>query len=85
MAERRVRTVSQYWGHLRVAGIELTGELNVGDTIHVTGHTLDFIQTVDSTQIDHGTVESAEAGESVGVKTRERARVHDQVLVVTPD
>ncbi|GMR02702.1 MAG: hypothetical protein BMS9Abin20_1048 [Acidimicrobiia bacterium] len=85
MAEHLVGTVSHYYGNLGVAGIELSSELNVGDTIHILGHTSDFIQTVDSIQIEHETVESAKAGEPIGVKVNERARVNDQVLVVTPD
>ncbi len=85
MAEQLVGTVSHYYGELGVAGIELSGELKVGDTIHVLGHTSDFTQTVDSIQIEHETVESAKAGDPIGVKVNERARVHDQVFVVTPD
>lgn len=85
MVEHLVGTVSHYWGRLGVAGIELSSELEVGDTIHILGHTSDFAQAVDSIQIEHETVESAKVGESIGVKVKERARVHDQVLVVTSD
>ena len=85
MAEYLVGTVSHYYGKLEVAGIELSSELKVGDTIHVLGHTSDFTQTVDSIQIENQTVESAHAGDPIGVKVNERVRVHDQVLVVTPD
>ena len=85
MSEHLVGTVSHYWSRLEVAGIELSGELKVGDTIHILGHTSDFTQTVDSIQIEQETVESAKVGESIGVKVNERARVQDQVLVVTPD
>ena len=85
MAEDLVGTVSHYYGELGVAGIDLSGELKVGDTIHILGHTSDFIQTVDSIQIEHETVESAKAGEPIGVKIKDRARVHDQILLVTPD
>ena len=85
MAERLVGIVSHYYGKLGVAGIVLTNELNVGDTIHILGHTSNFTQTVDSIQIEHETVESANAGEPIGVKVVERARINDQVLVVTPD
>jgi len=85
MTEHLVGTVSHYWDHLGVAGIELTSELKVGDTIHVAGHTSDFTQTVESIQIEHESVQSAAGGDPIGVKVRERARVHDQVLVVTPD
>ena len=85
MVEHLVGTVSHYYGKLGVAGIELSSELKVGDTIHILGHTSDFTQTVDSIEIENQTVESAKAGDPIGVKVNERARVHDQVLVVTPD
>jgi len=85
LAEHLVGTVSHYWSGLGVAGIELSGELKVGDTVHIVGHSSDFTQTVDSIQIEHSTVESAKAGDSVGVKVKDPARVHDQVRVVTPD
>jgi putative protease len=85
MAEHLVGTVSHYWDRLAVAGIELSAELGVGDTIHILGHSSDFTQTVDSIQIEQETVESAKAGDSIGVKVSERARINDQVLKVTPD
>ena len=85
MAEHLVGTVSHYWGKLGVVGIELSGALKVGDTIHILGHTSDFTQTVESIQVEHEAVESAAAGDPVGVQVIERARVDDQVLVVTPD
>ena len=85
MAENLVGTVSHYWGGLGVVGIELSSELKVGDRIRILGHTSDFTETVDSIQVKHEVVESAKSGESIGVKVNERARVHDQVLVVTLD
>ena len=85
VAEHPIGTVSHYYGNLGVAGIELAGELKVGDTIHILGHTSDFTQTVDSIQVEHETVESAKAGDPIAVKVKERARVHDQVLVITAD
>jgi len=85
MAEQVVGAVSHYWGGLGVAGIDLSGDLKVGDTIRILGHTSDFTQTVDSIQIEHETVEMAKAGDPIGIRVKERARVHDQVLVVTPD
>lgn len=85
MAEHPVGTVSHYYGKLEVAGIELSGQLKVGDTVHIVGHTSDFTQTVTSIQIEHETVDSAKAGDPVAIKVNERARVHDQVLLVTLD
>lgn len=85
MGEHLVGTVRHFYGKPGVAGIELSGELKVGDTIHVLGHTSDFVTSVESLQIEHETVEAAKAGDAVGVKVKERARVHDEVFVVTPD
>jgi len=85
MAEQIVGTVSHFYGTLGVAGVDLSGKLEVGDTIHVLGHTSDFTQTVDSIQIEHETVESAKKGDPIGIKVKERVRVHDQVFVVRPD
>ncbi len=86
MAEEKIGVVTHYFGKLGVAAIELTeGKLQVGDTIHVKGHTSDFTQTVDSIQLEHDAVESAKAGENVGIKVVEHAREHDEVFVVTPD
>jgi putative protease len=85
MAEHPVGTVTHYYSKLEVAGIELSGELKLGDTVHILGHTSDFTQTVNSIQIEHETVESAKAGDPIAIKVDERARVHDQVLLVTSD
>jgi translation elongation factor EF-1alpha len=85
MAEKLIGEVSHWFGKLGVAGIELTDELKVGDTIHIHGHTSDFTDTVDSIQIEHETVDAAAAGDSIGVKVSERVRQHDQVYVVTGD
>ena len=47
MPEQKIGVVTHYFGKLGVAAIELTeGKLQVGDTIHVKGHTSDFTQTV---------------------------------------
>lgn len=85
MAEHPVGIVTHYYSRLEVAGIELSSELNVGDTVHILGHTSDFTQRVASIQIEHETVDSAKAGDPIAIKVSERVRVHDQVLVVTPD
>jgi putative protease len=86
VAEQKVGVVTHYFGRLSVAAVELTdGELHVGDTIHVKGHTSDFTQTVDSMQLEHDEVESAAVGESVGIKVVEHAREHDEVFKVTSD
>lgn len=86
MGEQLVGAVTHYYGKARVAGIEVTGgELHVGDTIHVVGHTSDFSQTVESMQIEHDDVGSAKPGNRIGIKIIDRVREHDKVYVVQPD
>jgi len=86
MAEQLVGTVTHYFGKVKVAAIEITaGELRVGDTIHIVGHTSDFTQTIESMQIDRQPVECAHAGQQVGIQVIEHAREHDKVYRVLPD
>jgi putative protease len=86
MAEEKVGVVTHYFGKIGVAAVKITdGELNVGDTIHVQGHTSDFTQTVDSIQMEHESVGTARPGDEVGIKVVEYAREHDTVYRVTPE
>ena len=84
MAEILVGQVTHHFGHLGVAAVALIGELRVGDTIHVAGHTSDFVQPLDSIEIEHQRVQSAGAGQSVGIRMMQHARVHDRVFKVVP-
>jgi len=74
--------VVDYFAKVEVAAVKLEGELKIGDTIHIKGHTTDLTQTVDSMQIDRQPVESAKAGDSVGIKVKERVRKGDTVYKV---
>jgi putative protease len=84
MAEEEIGKITHWFGHIQVAAIEITnGTLRVGDTIHVKGHTSDFTHKVDSMQLDKQSVAEATAGQAVGIKLAEHARVHDVVYKVT--
>ena len=86
MAEQLVGQVTHYFGKAQVAAIKITeGQLNVGDTIHIVGHTSDFSQPVDSMEVDRSPVETANVGDEIGIKVVEHAREHDQVYRVVPD
>ncbi|MDP6349619.1 MAG: EF-Tu/IF-2/RF-3 family GTPase [Chloroflexota bacterium] len=84
MTEIAVGRVTHWFGKLGVAGIELTGTLSVGDTIHIKGHTTDTTLVVESMQNEHQAVETASAGDDVGIKLIERARVGDPVYRLDP-
>ena len=83
MTETKIGTVTHYYNQLHVAGVDITdGELHEGDTIHITGHTSDFEQIVESMEIDHETVEVAKPGDQIGLLVIEHTREHDTVYLV---
>ena len=84
MADQFIGAVLHQWRHVGAALVGVTeGELRVGDTIHIKGHTTDFAQTLDSMQVDHAPVESAQAGDEVAIAVADRVRVQDKVFRVS--
>jgi putative protease len=82
MEEKEIGVITHYYGHLSVGIVELSDLLKVGDTIHIKGYTSDFTQTVDSIQIEHKNVESANAGDLVGIKVIQKIHPHDKIFKV---
>lgn len=80
--ERPIGKVSHYFGKISVAAIDLSDTLRVGDTIHIKGHTTDLTQTIASIQIEHASVQSAKAGDCIGVGVDEHVREGDTVFLV---
>jgi len=66
--------VTHYFSKINVAVIELTDTLKVGDTIRIVGGETDFEQSVDSMEVEHKKVETAKAGESIGLKVDQKVR-----------
>ena len=83
MSEKLIGTVSDFYAHPVVAGIELTAALKVGNKIRIKGHTTDLKMTVDSMQIDNTQVTEAKAGDSIGIKVSDRVRSGDSVYKIT--
>lgn len=74
--------VSHYFSKISVAVIELTAPLAVGNRILIKGSTSDLEQAVDSMQIEHENVQRAGAGQSIGLKVKERVRENDVVYKI---
>ncbi len=83
MSETKIGTVTHYFTHLHVAAVEIAdGELHIGDTIHVVGHTSDFAQKIGSMEVEHESVDVAKPGDDVAIAMDEYTREHDSVYVV---
>jgi selenocysteine-specific translation elongation factor len=80
--EVEIGRVGDYFAHVGVAGIDLTGALKVGDRIRIQGHTTDMEIAVESMQIEHDSVDAANAGDRIGVKVPDRCRNGDHVYRV---
>ena len=81
--EKLIGRITHYYSHLSVGIIELTsGDLRVGETIHIKGKHTDFTQTVDSIQVEHQGVTQAQKGQVVGIKVKDKVREHDQAFQV---
>jgi putative protease len=74
--------VINYFTHLGVATLVLEAPLAVGDTIRIKGHTTDLTQRIDSLQVAHQSVQSASAGEGVGIHVADKVRTSDAVYKV---
>jgi hypothetical protein len=75
-----VGVVRHYFPRAAAAVIEVAeGNLRVGDTVHIRGHTTDYYQRIDRIEVEHRPVAVANAGESVGVHVSQRVREGDRV------
>ncbi len=82
MGWKEIGKVTHYFGRISVASVWLTDRLQLGDRIHVLGHTSDFQQDVTSMQFEHQSLEVAEKGKEIGLLVVERARRGDTVYKV---
>ena len=77
--EKVAGKADHYYDHIKVLTMTLKAPLKVGDLMHIKGHTTDFVQTLESMQIDHETVKKAKKGDGVGIKVSQFVRDNDIV------
>jgi hypothetical protein len=82
--EQRIGVVTHYYSHLSVVAMQLEPgtTLRLGDMIHIRGHTTDFIQKVESLEVNHAPVTEVRRNDDSGLKVIEHAREHDIVYKV---
>jgi putative protease len=84
--EEEIGKITHYFSKINVGILELSkGTLQVGDTIHIKGHTSDFFQKIESMQLEHDPVDKVKAGEQVGMKVENPVRENDAVFKVTEE
>ncbi len=79
--EKVLATVEHFFGKILVAAFKLKAPLKVGDFIHIKGHTTDFVQRIDSMQIDHKSVLKGKKGQDIGIRVKSKVRQGDTVFL----
>ncbi len=79
MADFKIGVVSRYYDKIGVAVVDLTAPVHVGDYIRVSGST-EFTQKVESLQMEHERVDSAMAGDTVGLKVDQALKPGDEII-----
>ncbi len=84
--EEEIGRITHYFSKINVGVLELTkGNIHIGDTLHIKGHTTDYYQKIQSMQVEHAPVESAEEGMQVGLKVEASVREGDLVFKVSEE
>lgn len=78
--EELVGIITHYFPHVKAGVIKIKkGSISVGDSLHIKGHTTDFIQKTNSLQIDRKPIQSATKGKEIGLLVKSRVRHNDKV------
>ncbi len=80
--EIQVGKITHYYNNIGVTAVEMSGSLEVGNLIHIKGHTTDFEQKVEVMQIEHEQITKAKKGQVIGLKVKDYVREHDTVYRV---
>ena len=79
--EKLLGKVDHYFDKISVAAIRVLSPFKVGDVLHIKGHTTDFVQRLESMQIEHQDVQSVKKGDDIGIKVKDFVRGNDKVYL----
>ena len=84
MEDFKVGVVTHYYDKIKVAIVELDGNLAVGDKVKfVRGGEDLFEENVDSMQVEHNNIQSASKGDIVGLKVSNELKEGAEVYKVS--
>ena len=75
--EKVLGKLTHYFDKISVAIIKVKNPFKVGDVIHIKGHTTDFVQRIESMQLEHENILKAKKGDEIGIKVKDYVRDHD--------
>ena len=78
--ENLIGVITHYFPHVKAAVIKIKKDsIGLKDTLHIKGHTTDFVQKVNSLQIDRSPIKKAKKGAEIGLRVKSRVRHNDLV------
>lgn len=77
--------VAHYFDRLGVAIIHILSPMQVGDWIHIYGVKTNFVQQIESMEIDRQKIDVAQPGDDIGLLVNEKVREGDWVYPYTPE
>jgi len=81
--EELIGVVTHYFPHVKAGVIKIKkGSVSIGDTLHIKGHTTDFLQKIVSLQIDRKPIKSATKGKEIGLAVKSRVRHNDKAYKI---
>jgi len=80
--ETRIGRISHFYDRLSVAVLSLTDKLNVGDKVHIKGHSTDIVQEVTSMEIEHKKVASVGPEDQVALLVNEPVKKGDAIYKI---
>ncbi|MCX6731530.1 MAG: hypothetical protein NTX55_00895 [Candidatus Parcubacteria bacterium] len=80
--DKEIGRVIHYFDKAMVAVIRLTDDLRVGDSVKFVHGENEFIQTIDSMEVEHEKIKSAKKGDEVAVKVEQKAKEGTKVCKV---
>ncbi|MBI2669855.1 MAG: hypothetical protein HYX20_01785 [Candidatus Yanofskybacteria bacterium] len=74
MPEKEIGEITHWYDKIGVAVVKLAGSLKVGDQIKVRRGDEEFDATIESMQIDHKDVQSAQKGDEAAIKLPQKSK-----------
>ena len=78
----RIGEVTHFFNKISVAVFTTSSAIEMGDKLHFLGAHTDFLQEIQSMQIEHESVSEAGAGSEVALKVAQRVRKGDSVFLL---
>ena len=80
--ETKIGYITHFYNRISVAVLSLTDTLELGDKVHIFGHSTDFEQNITSMEIEHQKVKSVGPEDEVALKVIEPVRKGDVIYKI---